>query len=182
MAEKSANNVIASIESSKKIPFESVLFALGIRHVGETVAKKLAKHFKSLENLKNASFEELNNVDEIGEKIALSIQSFFLDEKNQEIMDRLIEKGLQFSIIESGEIKDTLQNKTFVISGVFTKVSRTELADLIERNGGKNTSSISAKTNFLVAGENMGPAKLSKAQQLGIKIISEDEFLAMIEA
>jgi len=182
MAEKSASNIISSIESSKKIQFESVLFALGIRHVGETVAKKLAKHFKSIENLKNASFDELNNVDEIGEKIAISIQSFFLDEKSNEIVNRLKEKGLQFNLIESGETKDTLQNKTFVISGVFSKVSRTELADLIEKNGGKNTSSISAKTNYLVAGENMGPAKLSKAQQLGIKIISEDEFLAMISA
>lgn len=182
MAEKSASNIISSIESSKNIPFESVLFALGIRHVGETVAKKLAKHFKSIENLKNASFDELNNVDEIGEKIAISIQSFFLDEKSTEIVNRLKEKGLQFNLIETGETKDTLQNKTFVISGVFAKVSRTELADLIEKNGGKNTSSISAKTNYLVAGENMGPAKLSKAQQLGIKIISEDEFLAMISA
>jgi len=182
MAEKSATNVILSIESSKKIPFESVLFALGIRHVGETVAKKLAKHFKSIENLKKASFDELNNVDEIGEKIAISIQSFFLDQKSIEIVNRLKEKGLQFNLIESGETKDTLQNKSFVISGVFLKVSRVELADLIEKNGGKNTSSISAKTNYLVAGENMGPAKLSKAQQLGIKIISEDEFLAMISA
>jgi len=182
MADKSASNIITSIELSKNIPFERVLFALGIRHVGETVAKKLAKYFKSLDAIMNANSEALNQVEEIGEKIALSVQRFFADQKNIEIIQRLKEKGIQLEIIDSGDTNDKLQNQTFVISGVFTKVSRTELADLIEKNGGKNTSSISAKTNYLVAGENMGPAKLAKAQQLGIKIISEDEFLEMIKS
>ena len=181
MADKSANNIIASIKASKATVFERVLFALGIRHVGETVAKKLARHFKSIDAITTANFDELNNVDEIGEKIAMSIQHFFSDIKNQEIIQRLKEKGLQFEIVQTGETKTTLQNQTFVISGVFTKLSRTELAELIERHGGKNSGSISAKTNFLLAGENMGPAKLAKAQQLGVKIISEDDFLAMIE-
>jgi DNA ligase (NAD+) len=180
MADKSANNIIASIAASKQTPFERVLFALGIRHVGETVAKKLAKYFKSIDGLMAASFDELKAVDEIGEKIAMSIQHFFTDPKNLEIVNRLKAKGLNFEIVQTGETKDTLQNQTFVISGIFSKVSRNELAGLIEKFGGKNTGSISAKTNYLVAGENMGPAKLAKAQQLGVKIISEDDFLAMI--
>lgn len=182
MADKSASNMLAGIEASKKIPFERVLFALGIRHVGETVAKKLAKHFKSIQNLKKASYDELISVDEIGEKIAISIQQFFLNQENQKIVEKLIEKGLQFESDSNDIISNLLQNKTFVISGVFYKVTREKMAELIEQNGGKNTSSVSAKTDFLVAGEKMGPAKLEKAQKLGINIISEDEFLAMISA
>ena len=180
MADKSANNAISSIEASLQVPFERVLFALGIRHVGETVAKKLAKHFKTVENLANASFDELVDVNEIGEKIAISIQEFFMEEENQQIIQRLKAIGIHFEIEESGEVKDTLNGLTFVISGVFEKVSRNELKELIEQNGGKNTGSISAKTSYLVAGENMGPAKLAKAEKLGVKIISEDDFLAMI--
>lgn len=180
MADKSANNALQSIEASLQVPFERVLFALGIRHVGETVAKKLARHFGNIDGLMNASFDELVAVNEIGEKIAISIQAFFLDEENKVIVDRLRRIGIQFEIEEQGETTNKLEGQTFVISGVFEKVSRKDLKDLIEQNGGKNTGSISAKTNYLVAGENMGPAKLAKAEKLGVTIISEDEFLAMI--
>lgn len=182
MADKSASNMIKGIEESKQVPFERVLFALGIRHVGETVAKKLARHFKSIDNLKKASFDELISVDEIGEKIAISIQQFFLNDDNQKTVEKLQQKGLIFETKSADNASNILQNKTFVISGVFQKVSREKLAELIEQNGGKNTSSVSAKTNYLVAGENMGPAKLEKATKLGVTIISEDDFLAMISS
>jgi len=181
MADKSANNCIKSIEASLEVPFERVLFALGIRHVGETVAKNLAKHFKNIDALIQASFDELVNVKDIGEKIAISIQSFFLEEKNRAIVQKLKQIGIQFEIEETENASDKLNGETFVISGVFSKVSRNELKVLIEQNGGKNTGSISAKTSYLVAGENMGPAKLEKATKLGVNIISEDEFLKMIE-
>ncbi|NOQ73695.1 MAG: NAD-dependent DNA ligase LigA [Crocinitomix sp.] len=180
MADKSANNAIKSITDSKNIPFESVLFALGIRFVGETVAKILAKHFKNIDALIAANLEELINVEEIGDKIAQSIILFFESETNRDIIARLKEYGLSFEMIVAEDASDVLANNTFVISGVFEKVSRKELKELIEKNGGKNTGSISAKTSYLVAGENMGPAKLAKATDLGVNIISEDEFLAMI--
>lgn len=180
MADKSANNAIASIKASKEIPFESVLFALGIRYVGETVAKKLARHFKQIDALIDANFDTLIGVDEIGEKIAISIQQFFLEEENRELVERLKQAGLRFEIEEAENSSDLLQAKTFVISGVFEKVSRKALKDLIELNGGKNTGSISKKTDYLVAGANMGPAKLEKANKLKVQIISEDQFLAMI--
>lgn len=180
MADKSANNCIQSIEASLSVPFERVLFALGIRHVGETVAKNLAKHFKNIDNLIGASFDELIAVNDIGEKIAISIQAFFQEEENIQIIQKLKASGLQFELIASENASNLLEGKTFVISGVFEKVSRKELKDLIEQNGGKNTGSISAKTNFLVAGENMGPAKLEKANKLGVTIISEDDFLNML--
>lgn len=180
MADKSANNCIKSIEESLQVPFERVLFALGIRHVGETVAKNLAKHFKTLDNILAASFDELIAVDDIGDKIAISLQAFFLEEKNQEIIERLRACGLNFEIILEEDASDKLRGQTFVISGVFEKVSRNELKGLIEKNGGKNTSSISAKTSYLVAGDKMGPAKLEKAEKLGLTIISEDEFLQLI--
>ncbi|UKN01892.1 NAD-dependent DNA ligase LigA [Paracrocinitomix mangrovi] len=181
MADKSANNAMASIEASLATPFEKVLFALGIRHVGETVAKKLARHFKNIDQLAAATFDELIAVNEIGEKIAIAIQSFFQEEKNRIIIERLKNVGIHFEIEVVENASNTLKGQTFVISGVFEKVSRNELKELIEKNGGKNTGSISAKTNYLVAGENMGPAKLDKAQKLGVKIISEDDFLTMIE-
>jgi DNA ligase (NAD+) len=181
MADKSANNAIQSIASSKEVPFERVLFGLGIRHVGETVAKKLARHFVHIDKLQNADLESLIAIDEIGEKIAESLIDFFSKEENKEIIERLKQHGLQFEINNPVEIKETLNNQTFVISGVFKNVSRNELKELIEQNGGKNTGSISSKTNYLVAGENMGPAKLAKAEKLGVKIISEDEFLEMIK-
>lgn len=180
MADKSANNAIQSINKSKETPFERVLFALGIRFVGETVAKKLARHFKTIDAIIAASFEELIAVDEIGEKIAQSIREFFSITEHIEIIDRLKTYGLQFEMKIEEDAGILLKGKTFVISGVFQKLTRDELKKLIEKNGGKNVSAISAKTDFLVAGENMGPAKLAKATSLGIQLISEDDFLAMI--
>ncbi|MCC7453257.1 MAG: NAD-dependent DNA ligase LigA, partial [Crocinitomix sp.] len=180
MADKSANNAIQSINASKSIPFESVLFAIGIRYVGETVAKKLAKHFKTMTAIMEASYEDLIAVDEVGEKIAQSIRLFLEDEKNVINIQRLMNQGLNFETVVEENISDLLVDKTFVISGVFQTVSRDELKSLIEKNGGKNSGSISAKTDYLVAGDNMGPAKLAKATSLGIKILTENEFLAMI--
>ncbi|MCP9199738.1 NAD-dependent DNA ligase LigA [Gramella sp. GC03-9] len=183
MADKSAENLINGIEKSKEIPFERVLFALGIRYVGETVAKKLAKHFKSIDALMAASEEELINLDEIGERIAWSVTDFFSNEENRENIERLREFGVQMEIAADklANQTDILSGNTFVISGVFEKVSRNELKKLIEDNGGKVASSISSKTNYLVAGDNMGPSKLAKAEKLGTNIISEDDFLKMLE-
>ena len=182
MAEKSANNMIAGIEASKQMPFEKVLFALGIRFVGETVAKKLAKAFKNIDDLFAADLETLIAVDEIGDRIAESIITFRNEPLNQVLIARLKDYGLQFSLSEE-DLKnqtDTLAGKTFVVSGVFHKVSRNELKKLIEDNSGKVSSSISKKTDYIVAGDNMGPAKLQKATDLGVAIISEDDFLGMI--
>ena len=181
MADKSADNLIKGLEASKNIPFERVLFALGIRYVGETVAKKLAKGFKSIDNIQKATYDELVNVDEIGEKIAISVQQFFLNEKNNELIHKLKNAGIQFIIKEKEGATDRLKGLIFVVSGVFKTFSRDELKEVIETNGGKNASSISAKTNFVLAGENMGPAKLKKASDLGVKIISEDEFIEMLK-
>lgn len=182
MAEKSADNLINGIEKSKEIPFERVLFALGIRYVGETVAKKLAKHYKNIDALENASEEDLINIEEIGESIAKSVIDFFASEQNREIVERLKQYGVQLEISAEklANQTDKLAGNTFVISGVFEKVSRNELKKLIEDNGGKVSSSISAKTNYLVAGENMGPSKLAKAEKLGTTMLSEDEFLEMV--
>jgi DNA ligase (NAD+) len=182
MAQKSAENMIKGIEVSKQIPFERVLFGLGIRYVGETVAKKLAKHYKTIDALKNTSEEELTTVDEIGERIAQSVVSFFASEENIETIERLKNYGVQLEISAEklANQTDVLQGNTFVVSGVFTKVSRDELKKLIEDNGGKVSSSISAKTNYVVAGDNMGPSKKTKAESLGVSIISEDDFLQMI--
>lgn len=182
MAEKSADNLILGIEKSKEIPFERVLYALGIRYVGETVAKKLAKHFKSITALAASTSEELQQVDEIGERIAMSVITFFASEENKELIQRLKEYGLQFEISQEKLALQTnkLSGQTFVISGVFEKISRPELKKLIEDNGGKISSAISAKTNVLIAGENMGPSKLAKAEKLGTKIISESDFLDLI--
>ncbi|MEY3237298.1 MAG: hypothetical protein RI883_1399 [Bacteroidota bacterium] len=179
MADKSANNIISGLEVSKTVPFERVLFALGIRFVGETVAKKLAKHFKTIENLKVATFDELINVDEIGDKIAISIQNYFTNEDNCLLIEKLINAGLQFEIKEKEGATNKLDGKSFVVSGVFNSFSRDEIKEVIESNGGKNVSSISSKTDFVVAGENMGPAKLKKASSLGITILSEDEFIQL---
>lgn len=182
MAEKSARNLIEGLEKSKEIPFERVLFALGIRYVGETVAKKLVQAFKNIEAIKNAGFEELIAVEEIGERIAESVIAYLNVPKNLEIIDRLQAKGLNFELEEKEVIlKSTnLLDKSFVVSGVFSKFSRNDIKKAIEDNGGKNVSSISAKTDFVVAGENMGPAKLDKAKKLNIPIISEEDFIAMI--
>lgn len=182
MAEKSAENLVNGVEASKQIPFERVLFALGIRYVGETVAKKLAKAYKNIDALMEASEEELVAVDEIGGRIAESVVQFFSEEKNREIVERLKSYGLQFSLSEEQlqNQSDTLKGQTFVVSGVFETIGRTELKKLIEDNGGKVASSVSSKTTFLVAGANMGPSKRTKAESLGVPIISEQEFLGMV--
>ena len=182
MAEKSAINLIVGVEASKKIPFERVLFALGIRYVGETVAKKLAKHYKSINGLANASEKELINVDEIGEVIAKSVVDFFSLFENNDIINRLKSYGIQLEVSEEELSNQTnkLGGNTFVVSGLFTKVSRNELKQLIEQNGGKLSSSISKKTNFVIAGDKMGPSKRIKAEDLGLAIITEDDFLLMI--
>ena len=182
MAEKSADNLINGVVDSKKIPFESVLYALGIRYVGETVAKKLAKHYKNIDAIANASLLDLMLVDEIGEKIAQSVVLFFENKTNIEIINRLKIKGIQFEVNEKNStfISDVLENKIFVVSGVFELYSRDELKKAIEDHGGKVGSSISSKTNYVIAGDNMGPAKLEKANKLGVTIINEIEFNKLI--
>ncbi|WP_341908336.1 NAD-dependent DNA ligase LigA [Fluviicola taffensis] len=180
MADKSANNLILGIKNSKEVPFERVLFALGIRFVGETVAKKLANALKNIDAIAKASYDELIAVDEIGEKIAIAVQQFFQDPRAIQTIDRLKAAGIQFEVEEVALDSNELEGKSFVVSGVFAKFSRDEIKDLIEKNGGKNVGSISAKTSYVLAGENMGPAKLEKASSLGIPIISEDDFIAMI--
>ncbi len=183
MAEKSASNMIKGIEESKNIPFEKVLFALGIRFVGETVAKKLARHYKNIDALMNSSYEELILVDEIGEKIAQSIVSYFSDEGNLLLIDRIKTYGLKVSVDESlfADQTDLLKGKVFVVSGVFQVMSRNELKKSIEDNGGKVTGSISKKTSFIIAGDNMGPSKKEKAESLGIPMITEHDYLTMIQ-
>ncbi|WP_046745442.1 NAD-dependent DNA ligase LigA [Kordia zhangzhouensis] len=183
MAEKSADNLINGIEASKQIPFERVLYALGIRYVGETVAKKLAKHYKSIDALMNASSDDLVAVDEIGVKIAESVAQFLAEDSNLQIIERLRSYGVQleFSAEQLEGLTDTLQGKSFVVSGVFEKVSRNELKKMIENNGGKVSSSISSKTSYVVAGDKMGPSKREKADKLNIPILTEDEFLNMIQ-
>jgi DNA ligase (NAD+) len=182
MAEKSADNLIKGVELSKEVPFERVLFGIGIRFVGETVAKKLAKHFKNIDNIKNAHYDQLIEADEIGEKIAISIQQFFLEEENVQLIERLKAKGLRFEMEEKVSLSSVLEGKTVVISGTFETFSRDEIKELIERNGGKNGSSISSKTDYLVAGANMGPAKLKQATSLGITMLSENEFIKLINS
>ena len=182
MAEKSAENLVNGVAASTNIPFERVLFGLGIRFVGETVAKKLAKAYKNIDALSLATKEELTAVDEIGERIAESVIAFFDNPKNIEILNRLKNYGLQFSLSEEQlqNQSEVLKGKSFVVSGVFSKVSRTELKKLIEDNGGKVSSSISSKTSYVVAGDNMGPSKKTKADSLGIPLISEEDFLNML--
>ena len=182
MGEKSAENIIKGIEASKEVPFERVLFALGIRFVGETVAKKIAKSFNDIDELENANLKKLINIDEIGEKIAQSILTYFANPLNRELIERLKSTGLQLYRREEdlSGYTDKLAGQSIVISGVFTHHSRDEYKELIEKNGGKNVGSISAKTSFILAGENMGPAILEKAHKLGIKLMSEDEFLTLI--
>ena len=181
-AEKSAQNLLESLAASKQVPFERVLYALGIRYVGETVAKRLALSFHSIEALEQASFESLVAVDEIGERIAQSVRAYFADARNQAIVKRLTEQGLQMSLSEErlANRSDRLKGLTIVISGTFSKHSRDEYKTMIEQHGGKNSGSVSGKTNYILAGENMGPAKLEKAAKLGVKIIHEEEFLSML--
>ena len=182
MAQKSAENLVNGVQKSKEIPFERVLYAIGIRYVGETVAKKLAKHYKNIDALQKAPLMDLILVDEIGEKIAQSVIEFFENQENVKIIERLKQFGVQFEIIETFNPNATniLAAKIFVVSGVFEKFSRDDLKKAIEDNGGKVGSSISTKTDFVIAGDNMGPAKLEKANQLKIAIISENDFLEMI--
>lgn len=181
MAEKSADNLLKGIEKSKEIPFDRVLYALGIRYVGETVAKKLAKHYKTIDNLAAATLLDLVAVDEIGERIAQSVMDFFQNLKNIEIINRLKSFGIQFELNEvNTNVSNKLEGKIIVVSGVFELFSRDELKKAIEDNGGKVGSSISSKTDFVIAGDNMGPAKLEKAKQLNIPIITEFQFSEMI--
>ena len=182
MADKSAENLVNGIEKSKEVPFERVLYALGIRYVGETVAKKLAKHYKTIDNLANASLMDLVLVDEIGERIAQSVIDFFANEANRKIIERLKGYGVQLETVATADttVSDKLARKIFVVSGVFEKFSRDDLKKAIEDNGGKVGSSISSKTHYVVAGDNMGPTKCEKANQLGIAIISEDDFINLI--
>ena len=183
MAEKSADNLVNGVQASKAVPFERVLFGLGIRYVGETVAKKLAKHYKSIEALSKATLEDLEQVDEIGIKIAESVVDFFSTEANVQLVSRLIVYGLQLQLSEEALSNQTtqLEGLRFVVSGVFETVSRDELKALIDSNGGKVVSSISAKTSYVVAGANMGPSKRTKAESLKVPIISEQAFLEMID-
>ena len=181
MADKSANNLLEGIIESKKIPFERVLYGLGIRYVGETVAKKLAKHFERIDNMLNTSFDELILVDEIGEKIANSILEFASDDDNIQIINKLKKNGVRFEIDDSDKnVSSILSGKSFVISGVFSNFSRDELKRFIETNGGKISSSLSSKTSYLVAGANMGPSKKLKAEKLNINIISENELTNLV--
>ena len=180
--EKSVQNILDGIQESKKIPFERVLFALGIRHVGSTVAKLLAKHFKSMYALAQASIEEIVNVEGIGEVIAGEVYRFFREEKNAAILDALVEAGLQMEVQEDliSTVSSPITNAKIVVSGVFEHFKRSELKEVIEKHGAQNVSSISSKTSYIVAGEGMGPAKLKKAQSLGIRILSEQEFIALL--
>ncbi len=183
MGKKSAVNILEGVRASKNVPFERVLFALGIRFVGETTAKTLARAFRSIDALSKATLEELVGVDEIGAKIAQSILQYFSDERNVELIEKLRNEGVQMEMeeLDMEGYTDKLEGKSIVISGVFTHHSRDEYKELIEKNGGKNVGSISKKTSFILAGDNMGPSKLEKAQKLGIPIMNEDEFLALIE-
>ena len=181
--EKSARKIVGSIEASKQVPFERVVFALGIRFVGETSARLLARHFKNIDALMSATIEELQEVEGIGEVMARSVKNYFQNPQNLAIVERLRQYGLQMSLSEEqmSASSDLLAGKSIVISGVFEHHSRDEYKQIIEQNGGKNVGSISGKTSFILAGDNMGPSKLQKAEKLGIPIVSEEEFLKMIE-
>lgn len=183
MGQKSAENIVAGIKRSLEVPFERVLFALGIRFVGATVAKRLARSFKSVNNLMNASFEELVDIEEIGERIAASVREFFANEVNRELVEKLKAAGLEFEAVDDVATPGTelLKGQSIVVSGVFSLHSRDEYKAMIENNGGKNVGSVSKSTSFILAGENMGPSKLEKAQKLGVRIVGEEEFLQMIK-
>ena len=182
--EKTAQNILNGIAASKAVPFERVLFALGIRFVGETSARMLARHFKSMDAVASASLQDLTDIDGVGATIAKSVMAYFHDARNKEIVERLKASGLQMQMSEEqmGGMTDRLAGKSIVISGVFSKHSRDEYKAIIEQNGGKNVGAISGKTSFILAGDNMGPAKLQKAEKLGVPIIDEDTFLNMLEA
>ena len=185
LGEKSAQNILQAIEASKQVPWARVLFALGIRMVGETTAKKIAKRFRSIDALQWASKEELTGIEDVGEQIAENIVGYFADIRNLEIITRLQAAGVQLEDVRSQtsevSLPQVLEGKTIVISGTFSEHSRDEYKQMIEDYGGKNSGSVSKKTDFILAGENMGPAKLDKARELGVKLVSEEEFLAMIQ-
>ena len=182
--EKSAQKVVRGIRDTVNVPFERVVFALGIRFIGETSAKLLARHFKTMDALAHASLDDLQQVEGIGEVMAKSIVAFFHNEENRRIVERLRAEGVQMALSEEQlhGVSDALAGKSIVISGVFTHHSRDEYKALIEQHGGKNVGSISGKTSFILAGENMGPSKLQKAEKLGVPIVGEEEFLAMLES
>ena len=182
MAEKSVDNLLGGIEESKKKPFSKVLFGLGIRYVGETVAKKLVKAFKSIDQIMEADREQLIEVDEIGNRIASSLISFFNDSRNIYLIEELKKLGLKLESIEDSKTSSLLQDQKFLISGVFKNISREELKEKIESFGGTVISSVSSKTNYIVAGEGMGPNKKSKAEKLNIPIIDELTFFNMIDS
>ena len=180
---RTINNIFIGLEQSRKIPFERVLFALGIRYVGQTVAKKIAFAFKSIDNLMTKNLEDLISVDEIGERISESVIDFFSIDKNRKIINRLKELGLQFEVKDNNRIlNNTLKGDSFVISGVFDDYSRDQLKSMIELNGGKVSSSITSKTNYLLGGNNIGPSKLIKVKKLKIPIINQHSFLDMIKS
>ena len=183
MGEKSAMNIVNAVKASLQVPFERVLFALGIRFVGATVAKRLARAFGNIDALMAASFDELTAVDEIGERIAGAVRAFFAKENNLQLLEKLRSAGLKFEVEEEqgGEKSEMLKGQSIVISGVFTHHSRDEYKEMIERNGGKNVGSVSKSTSFILMGENMGPSKLEKAQKMGVRLVTEDEFLQMLE-
>jgi DNA ligase (NAD+) len=182
LKEKSVRNILDGIEASKKIPFERVLFAMGIRLVGETVAKKLAQHFQNIDRLMQAELESLNSIHEIGDKIAIQVSNFFKDEINLRIVEKLKLRGLQMAIVEEiGVIRTSkLAGKSFLVSGVFSR-SRDEIKKQIEHNGGRNVSAVSAKLDYLLAGDKMGPEKLKKANELNITIIDEAAFEELLQ-
>ena len=180
LGEKSASNIIEGIRQSSDVPFERVLFALGIRFVGETTAKYLASHFRTLDAIANASVEELSEAEEVGSKIAVAITEYFAEEGNRHIVETLRNAGLQFEVKEKTQTSNALEGKSVVISGKFAGRSRDDMKALVEEHGGRNLAAVSANVDFIVAGENMGPAKLQKAQKLGITILSEEEFMALI--
>ena len=181
MAEKSAFNLVESIKQSKKQPFSKVLFSIGIRHVGETVALKLANHFRSIENLTNASYEDLTSVQEIGNKIINSIGNYFNNSQNLAIIEKLSEAGLNFKIDENKNKSNVLNGITFVISGTFELLSREKIKQLVFENGGEFSSSVNSKTNYIIGGQSIGPSKKQKAENLKIPIISEKDFLEMLD-
>jgi DNA ligase (NAD+) len=179
---KSVENLLKGLEQSKQVPFERVLFALGIRHVGETVAKKIARAVKSLDNLKTLSFEDLRAIEEVGEIIARSIQAWISNEKHMVVLSKLVEAGLQFSVNEQDDVllSNSLEGKSIVVSGTFETFSRDGIKEFIEQHGGKVVGSISSKTTYVVAGADMGPAKLKKAEDLKVPIISEQDLRNLI--
>ncbi len=180
LGEKSADNIVAGVDASRQVPFARVLYALGIRMVGETTAKYLAAHFRSLDALTNAPIEELAQVEEVGDKVAEAIREYFADQRNMALVRRLSEAGVCFVARQTAAVSDVLAGRNVVISGSFAAHSRDELKAMIEAHGGRNQSGVAANTDFLLAGEKIGPAKLAKARKLGVPIISEDEFEELI--